>query len=176
MSRKATLIHTSLITALLFRFTHIMSIEMFEHMKAYPVLFKKVSTWLKPSGLVFIHIFCHKDSPYHFEEGDGWMAQTFFSGGTMPSLDLFTYFQKDLHLIHSSYLNGTHYSRTLEAWLQLQDKHGKEGMKVLVDALGEEEGRKTYYRFRVFFIACSEFFGLDNGETWGVGRYLFEKK
>jgi hypothetical protein len=27
--------------------------------------------------------------PYHFEEDDGWMAQMFFSGGTMPSHDLF---------------------------------------------------------------------------------------
>jgi hypothetical protein len=55
-----------------------------------------------------VHIFCHRTTPYHFEEGDGWMAQTFFSGavsvltpfilirkvltsrtgGTMPSHDL----------------------------------------------------------------------------------------
>jgi cyclopropane fatty-acyl-phospholipid synthase-like methyltransferase len=153
-----------------------MSIEMFEHMKAYPLLFKKVSSWLAPKGLVFIHIFCHRDTPYHFEEDDGWMAQTFFSGGTMPSLDLFTYFQQDLTLLHSSYLNGVHYSKTLEAWLKLQDKHGKEGLKILTDSMGEEEGRKTWYRFRVFFIACSEFFALDGGETWGVGRYLFQKK
>jgi cyclopropane fatty-acyl-phospholipid synthase-like methyltransferase len=153
-----------------------MSIEMFEHMKAYPYLFEKVSTWLKPKGILFIHIFCHRSQPYHFEEGDGWMAQTFFSGGTMPSFDLFTYFQKHLTLLHSSYLDGTHYSKTLGAWLKLQDKHGKEGMKILTDAMGEEEGRKTYYRFRVFFMACEEFFGLDNGETWGVGKYTFEKK
>ena len=158
------------------RFTHILSIEMFEHMKAYPQLFKKVSTWLAPGGLVFIHIFCHKSQPYHFEEGDGWMAQTFFSGGTMPSLDLFTYFQRDLVLLHSSFLNGTHYSRTLRAWLDLQDKHSKEGLKILTDAMGVEEGSKTFYRFRVFFMACEEFFGLDGGETWGIGRYLFEKK
>ena len=153
-----------------------MSIEMFEHMKAYPQLFSKISAWLSPGGILFIHIFCHKDTPYHFEENDGWMSQTFFSGGTMPSLDLFTYFQKDLFLIRSSYLNGTHYARTLEAWLKLQDKNAKEGMKVLIDAMGEEEGRKTFYRFRVFFMACAEFFAMDNGETWGGGRYVFEKK
>lgn len=158
------------------RFTHILSIEMFEHMKAYPLLFAKVSSWLAPGGLLFIHIFCHKTQPYHFEENDGWMAQTFFSGGTMPSFDLFSYFQRDLSLVWSSYLNGTHYARTLEAWLQLQDKNGKQGMKELCDAMGVEEGTKTYYRFRVFFMACAEFFGLDGGETWGVGKYLFVKK
>ena len=28
-------------------------------------------------------------------------------------------------------------------------------------------------RFRVFFIACAEFFAMDNGETWGLGHYLW---
>jgi cyclopropane fatty-acyl-phospholipid synthase-like methyltransferase len=149
---------------------------MFEHMKAYPLLFHKVSTWLSPGGLLFIHIFCHRSQPYHFEESDGWMAQTFFSGGTMPSFDLFSFFQRDLILLGSTYLNGKHYAATLESWLRLQDKNAKEGKKVLCEAMGEEEGMKTFYRFRVFFMACAEFFAMDNGETWGVGRYLFEKR
>jgi cyclopropane fatty-acyl-phospholipid synthase-like methyltransferase len=151
---------------------------MFEHMKAYPTLFRKVSTWLQPTGLLFIHIFCHRTTPYHFEESSGWMAQTFFSGGTMPSLDLFTYFQHDLTLKHSSYLNGNHYAKTLEAWLVNQDKNSKEGLRILEEdpEKGGEEGRKTFYRFRVFFMACAEFFALNGGEEWGIGRYLFEKK
>jgi cyclopropane fatty-acyl-phospholipid synthase-like methyltransferase len=64
---------------------------MFEHMKNYQALLAKISTWLKPTSkgekvvdadepLVFVHIFCHSTTPYHFEEGDGWMAQNFFSG------------------------------------------------------------------------------------------------
>ena len=154
-----------------------MSIEMLEHMKAYGTLFAKIASWLKPNGVFFCHIFVNKNTPYHFEDNDGssWMARTFFSGGIMPSLDLFTYFQRDLTLVRSSYLNGKHYARTLEDWLLLQDKNGKEGMRVLKEAMGEEEGSKTYYRFRVFYMACAEFFGLDDGETWGIGRYLFEK-
>ncbi|KAK8843991.1 hypothetical protein IAR55_006784 [Kwoniella newhampshirensis] len=158
------------------QFTHILSIEMFEHMKAYSLLFKKVSTWLASQGLLYIHIFAHRSQPYHFESDDGWMAQTFFSGGTMPSFDLFNYFQKDVLLLHSKWVNGTNYSKTLESWLVNQDKNGKEGMKRLIAALGEEEGRKTFYRFRVFFIACAEFFALDGGDTWGVAKYLFQKR
>ncbi|KAG5638322.1 hypothetical protein H0H81_000740 [Sphagnurus paluster] len=70
-------------------FDRIISIEMFEHMKNYQILFQKVSTWLRPrsalidktdEALLFIHVFCHRTTPYHFEEDDGWMAQNFFSG------------------------------------------------------------------------------------------------
>lgn len=67
---------------------------MFEHMKNYDALFRKVSTWLRPRkdgnvSYLFVQIFCHRSTPYHFEENDGWMAKMFFSGGTMPSHDLF---------------------------------------------------------------------------------------
>jgi len=61
-------------------------------MKNYRLLFAKISSWLKPNvsacgphgALFFSHIFCHKDTPYHFEEGDGWMSQMFFSGPSCP--------------------------------------------------------------------------------------------
>ncbi|SOV05535.1 related to N-methyltransferase [Ustilago sp. UG-2017a] len=75
-------------------FDRILSIEMFEHMKNYSQLFRKVSSWLKDGGesRLFIHIFCHRTTPYHFHDDDGWMAQNFFAGGTMPSFDLFQHF------------------------------------------------------------------------------------
>ncbi|KAG7094275.1 hypothetical protein E1B28_007879 [Marasmius oreades] len=108
------------------RFDRIISIGMFEHMRNYQVLLRKISTWLKSQeSLLFIDIFCHVTTPYYYEEGDGWMTKNFFSGGTMPSLDMFAYFQDDLTLIKSWYLSGVNYSRTLEDWLKIQDKNGK---------------------------------------------------
>ncbi|KAI1795647.1 S-adenosyl-L-methionine-dependent methyltransferase [Ganoderma leucocontextum] len=166
-------------------FDRILSIEMFEHMKNYRVLMSKIASWLRPGGpeesLFFVHIFCHRTTPYHFEEGDGWMAQTFFSGGTMPSHDLLLYFQDELTLIQSWFVNGKHYSRTSEHWLQSQDANAKAGLAELerdaiTKGLDKEEGRKAFYRFRVFYIAVAEFFGLNGGHEWGIGHYLFKLK
>ncbi|KAM5534536.1 hypothetical protein V8D89_006004 [Ganoderma adspersum] len=166
-------------------FDRILSIEMFEHMKNYKALMSKVASWLRAGGpeesLFFVHIFCHRTTPYHFEEGDGWMAQTFFSGGTMPSHDLLLYFQDDLTLIQSWFVNGKHYSRTSEHWLQSQDANAKSGLAELerdavTKGLDKEEGRKAFYRFRVFYLAVAEFFGLNGGNEWGVGHYLFRLK
>ncbi|TFK70572.1 S-adenosyl-L-methionine-dependent methyltransferase [Pluteus cervinus] len=171
-------------------FDRIMSIEMFEHMKNYQALLRKVSTWLRPSNsekeeagdaLLFIHIFCHRTTPYHFEEEDGWMAQNFFSGGTMASHDLFLYFQDDVTLLRSWYISGVHYSRTAEDWIRAQDKNAKACLKELEEdavAKGKSagEGKRTFHRFRVFYMACSELFNMDNGQQWGVGHYLFKRK
>lgn len=154
------------------KFDRIISIEMFEHMKNYSLLFRKVSSWMKSASnqddpsLLFIHIFCHKYMPYHFENDDGWMAQNFFTGGTMPSHDLFLHFQQHVVLENIWWVNGTHYAKTCEDWLKKQDKLNAGGKSI--EALRKDaqqkgidplEGEKTFYKFRVFYLACAEFFG-----------------
>uniref|UniRef100_A0A383W165 Methyltransferase domain-containing protein n=1 Tax=Tetradesmus obliquus TaxID=3088 RepID=A0A383W165_TETOB len=158
-------------------YDRIVSIEMFEHMKNYAELMRRISTWLKPGGALFVHIFCHKSNPYHFEVKDesDWMARYFFSGGTMPSLDLLLYFQQHLALQQQWWVNGCHYSRTLEAWLVNQDKFRKAIMPIFAQTYGRDEALKWFVYWRLFYLACSELFNYNGGEEWGVGHYLFMK-
>ncbi|KAJ3195040.1 hypothetical protein HDU82_002246, partial [Entophlyctis luteolus] len=136
-------------------FDRIISIEMFEHMKNYQVLFRRVSKWLVPeTGRLFVHVFCHKDVPYDFktDEDDGkdsWMARYFFTGGTMPSVDLFMWFQDDLRVLNRWTVDGRNYGQTSNHWLEALDANRKEALEALTKGYGSPElGRIWFNRWR----------------------------
>lgn len=163
-----------------YKFDRVISLEMFEHMKNYERLMAKVISWLKPSGMLFTQILCHREFPYAFDSkkgsDSGWMAENFFSGGTMPSADLFMYFQNDAILVDHWRMNGSHYSKTLEAWLQKTDKNVEKVKQVFVSAYGEDQAEKKLFSWRLFFIFCSEAFNYRNGNEWMVAFHLFKKR
>jgi len=103
------------------------------------------------------------------------MAKYFFSGGTMPSHDLLLFFQQHLSIQSMWWVSGTHYSRTLEAWLRNQDRERRTVMSIFERTYGRAQALKWLVYWRLFYLACSELFNFGGGEEWGVGLYLFEK-
>lgn len=156
-------------------YDRVLSIELFEHMKNYHLLMKKVAHTLKPGGKLFIHYFAHATTPYDFE--GGWMSTYFFTGGTMPSSDLLHFFQDDLTLRKQWWVNGKHYARTCEDWLAKMSSAGgqKEIWPGLQETYGKKNARMWFNRWQVFYMACAELFAWEGGDTWGVVHYLFEK-
>jgi len=154
-------------------FDRVVSIEMFEHLKNYGKIFKRIAGWLDPDGLLFLHIFCHRDLAYHYEsEGpDDWMARHFFTGGTMPSFDLFEAFAGDLEVIEKWEVPGGHYRDTCEDWLRTMDSRETEVRPILGQAYGADQVTRWWVRWRVFFMACAELFAYAGGEEWFVGHY-----
>jgi cyclopropane-fatty-acyl-phospholipid synthase len=169
------------------RFDRILSVEMFEHMKNYQLLLAKLNRWLKPGGQLFVHIFTHQTTPYHFEDTDGtdWLTRYFFTGGTMPSHHLLAYFQDDLTLVDQWAVNGSHYQKTSEAWLQqlyaARDQVWPILRKTYAPAgathrQAEQAAQLWFIRWQVFFLACAELWGYDKGQEWLVSHYLFKKR
>ncbi len=159
------------------RFDRVVSVEMFEHMRNYRELYRRIHHWLKPGGRFFKHIFVHRDVPYPFEDqgDDDWMTHHFFSGGMMPSDGLPLYFQDDLKLIRRWRWEGTHYEKTCNAWLAKMDARKGEIRPILAEVYGERHAQQWWMRWRMFFMACAELFGHDRGRQWWVGHYLFER-
>jgi cyclopropane-fatty-acyl-phospholipid synthase len=159
------------------RFDRIISIEMFEHMRNYEQLFRRINSWLKPKGTLFVHIFAHRELTYKFEVVDetDWMSKYFFSGGIMPSEKLFYEFQKDLSIKKHWSVDGTHYSKTALAWLENMDLHKEEIMTVFREHYPQDEAKKWFNYWRVFYMSCEELWGFNDGKEWLVSHYLMEK-
>ncbi len=157
-------------------FDRIVTVEMLEHVRNHTEIFKRISKWLKDSGLLFIHIFCHKSVSYAFDGDteDDWMSKYFFSGGTMPSDDLFLRVCGRLKLVTQHRWSGVHYAKTAEAWLENIDANKKDVINLFSEKCGPDEAKKMYHRWRIFFLACAETFAYSSGQEWWVAHYLFE--
>jgi len=160
------------------QFDRVVSVEMFEHMRNWPELFRRVHGWLKPHGQFFMHVFVHRSTPYAFIERDpsDWMSRYFFSGGMMPSDDLALFCQDHLKIVSRWRWDGRHYERTANAWLANMDARRAQVLPVIERTYGADHAEQWWMRWRIFFMACAELFGYEAGQQWWVSHYLFERK
>jgi cyclopropane-fatty-acyl-phospholipid synthase len=161
------------------RFDRVVSVEMFEHVRNYQLLFERIAGWLESDGSLFTHIFCHRYLMYPFDDEHNesdWMARHFFTGGLMPSADTFLHFQDNLVLRERWLVQGTHYQRTANHWLANQDERNDEVLRLLSTVYGPDHARVWSQRWRMFWMACAELFGYRGGNEWLVAHYRFSKR
>ncbi len=157
------------------RFDRVLSIEMFEHMRNWQELLRRVSAWLAPGGKAFVHVFSHRTLPYRFE--GTWASARFFTAGTMPSHDLLERFQHDLVVARRWAVNGTHYARTLRAWLERLDAQVEEARAILErSGRSPREARRLVAAWRLFLLSTEEIWGWRGGTSgsspttcWSLG-------
>jgi cyclopropane-fatty-acyl-phospholipid synthase len=154
------------------RFDRVVSVEMFEHMANWRALLTRVRGWLRPDGLLFIHVFTHRLTPYRFEVSDrsDFIAQHFFTGGVMPSHTLMRQYD-DLFAIETDWRwSGAHYEKTALHWLANMDAQPEAVRGIMRDVYGQDAVLWTR-RWRRFFLATAGLFGDRGGSEWGVSHY-----
>ncbi len=156
-------------------FDRIVSVEMFEHLNNWRQMLRRVSTWVRPEGRVFVHVFSHRTVAYLYE--GSWAAERFFTAGVMPSHDLLLHFQDDLAVRERWIVDGTHYSRTLAAWLERLDGNRDAALEVLADVYRDDRrARIALANWRLFLIASTEIWGHRRGSEWLISHYLLEPR
>ena len=158
-----------------FKYDRIFSIEMFEHMNNWSKLINNIAEWMTDDSRLFVHYFCHKNYFYKFSKNNySWMEKYFFSGGSMPNLNIFNDLDHSLTLDKSWFESGYNYHKTLEFWYQ-NLKFNKKNI-LNIDFEDTNISSKTHYnRWKVFILACSELFKINNGEEYLIGHALLKK-
>jgi cyclopropane-fatty-acyl-phospholipid synthase len=161
------------------RFDRLVTVEMFEHMRNWPTLLRRVRSWLRDDARMFMHVFAHARFAYPFvakDESD-WMSRHFFSGGQMPAADQTDFFVGEaaipFELEQRWIVPGTHYARTSEHWLQNIERRREEVLELFAATYGKGDANMWYQRWRVFFLACAELFAWDAGREWVVAHQCF---
>jgi cyclopropane-fatty-acyl-phospholipid synthase len=157
-------------------FDRVVSVEMFEHMSNWRELLGRVRTWLRPDGLLFLHVFTHRNAPYRFHADDesDWIARHFFTGGIMPSHGLIRHFPDSFAVEAEWRWDGRHYQRTALDWLANLDRDRRAAMEVLRRVHGQDAAL-WLRRWRLFLLATAGLFGHDVGRVWGVSHYLLRR-
>lgn len=151
-------------------YDRVISVEMFEHMRNWRELLRRISTWLADDGELFLHVFSHRTLPYRFE--GTWAADRFFTAGLMPSHELLSFFQDDMRIEERWALPGTHYARTLEAWLERLDANSDAALALLcADGREAREARVLLGGWRLFLISTAEIWRREGGNRWMVSQY-----
>ena len=145
------------------RFDRIVSVEMLEHVRNYERMLGRIANWLRPEGKLFVHVFSHRRYAYPYDAS--WLARRFFTGGTMPSHDLLPSLAAALEVEEEWTVDGTHYARSADAWLDRLDANAAH--------LGRFLPARELAEWRIFFMACAELWGYRGGSEWMVSHYRF---
>ncbi len=153
-------------------FDAVVSIESMEHVRNHPALLDRLTEITTPNAPLFVHVFSHVEHWWEFEDrGPGdWMARHFFAGGVMPSHHLFHRLIEPHQLEQTWWIDGSHYRKTLDAWLANLDKNRRAVEAALRPVYGDAT-KLWIQRWRIFFMASSEFFGFEGSELLGTSHH-----
>ena len=101
-------------------------------------------------------------------------GKIFFSGGSMPNLNIF-YDIKSPFIVENLWSeSGCNYSRTLELWLEKLKSNKNSILNINLND-SNLNSKVFYNRWMVFILACSELFNYNNGNEYLIGHALLKR-
>jgi cyclopropane-fatty-acyl-phospholipid synthase len=147
------------------KFDKILSVGVFCHVGNLTQAFKKLATFLKPQGKVFIHIITVR-TPNNISSV--YTHKYIFPHGRYWNFDAVPNCNQDLKTVQRWYLNGINYSTTFAHWLKNFDDNQAE-VKTLNYGMDYSKFRRIWRFYLIWFV--SNFASCD-GEINGNGQYL----
>ncbi len=150
------------------KFDKILSVGVFCHVGNLTQAFRKLASFLKENGKVFIHIITVR-TPNHISSP--FTHKYIFPHGRYWNYDAVPSHNADLKTVQRWYLNGINYHKTFAAWLENFDAH-QESVKDLDYGMNYDRFRRIW---RYYLIWLGTNFATCNGEYNGNGQYLMVK-
>jgi len=147
------------------KFDKILSVGVFCHVGNLTHAFKKLATFLKPQGKVFIHIITVR-TPNNISSV--YTHKYIFPHGRYWNFDAVPNCNQDLKTVQRWYLNGINYSTTFAHWLKNFDDSQAE-VKTLDYGMNYNKFRRIWRFYLIWFVSN---FASCEGEINGNGQYL----
>jgi cyclopropane-fatty-acyl-phospholipid synthase len=149
-------------------YDRIISIGALEHFSDFDFLFKYQNNLLNAGGKCFHHLIVSVDTIPQFLNSENTLMGDYFPGGHIwPYLELKRH-NTHLQLKDSWFVNGMNYWKTLDEW----HKRFWQAIDQLYPDYLSIEDVESWNRY---FVLCKAMFRPNQGRSYGVGHYLYEK-
>ena len=149
-------------------FGRAISIGVLEAVSNFDKLFKLISHSLKPGGKSLHHFIVSADTIPQFLNAENTLMADYFPGGHIwPYPELWRH-DRHMQFVDSWFVNGMNYWKTLDEW-------HKRYWQAIDTLFPDHLTIADVEIWNRYFVLCKTMFSPNQGKSYGVGHYLFEK-
>ena len=150
------------------RFDRVVSIGVLEAVTNLDKLFSLISRVLKTGGKTFHHFIVSADTIPQFLNAESTLMAHYFPGGHIWPYHEPLRHDKHLRPSNDWFVNGLNYWKTLDEW---HKRFWSNIQDIYPRVLSSDEVND----WNKYFVLCKTMFSPDDGRSYGIGHYLYEK-
>ena len=151
------------------RFDRVISIGVLEAVTNLDKLFNLIARVLKPGGKTLHHFIVSADTIPNFLNAENTRMQNYFPGGHIWPYSEARRHNNHLDFVDSWFMNGLNYWKTLDEWHQ-------RFWAAITDLYPATLDISAVKEWNDYFVLCKTMFNPNEGKSYGVGHFLYQKK